>query len=173
MYIFNTLSFAFSAYTGFIDVGGRHLFFYFFESRRNPQKDDVIFWTNGGKFHLYATCRQQCPYNIVFSFILYRAAHGDRYVIIATSLQELILKDPKLIRIGPCNIVDGNKTKYNPHAWNSNANVFFIDQPVGTGFSYSDTGELVVSSKTRSTLFPPLSNLSVDSRYLQRKLQLT
>ena len=37
-----------SAYTGYIDVEARHLFFYFFESRRDPDKDDVIFWTNGG-----------------------------------------------------------------------------------------------------------------------------
>ena len=36
------------AYTGYIDVEARHLFFAFFESRRDPDKDDVIFWTNGG-----------------------------------------------------------------------------------------------------------------------------
>ena len=39
---------SFSAYTGYIDVQARHLFFYFFESRRDPDTDDVIFWTNGG-----------------------------------------------------------------------------------------------------------------------------
>ncbi len=38
----------FSAYSGYIDVEARHLFFYFFESRRNPDADDVVFWTNGG-----------------------------------------------------------------------------------------------------------------------------
>lgn len=38
-----------SAYTGYIDVEARHLFFYFFESRSDPDKDDVILWTNGGK----------------------------------------------------------------------------------------------------------------------------
>ncbi|OBZ78169.1 Carboxypeptidase Y [Grifola frondosa] len=36
------------AYTGYIDIEARHLFFYFFESRSDPDKDDVIFWTNGG-----------------------------------------------------------------------------------------------------------------------------
>ena len=37
-----------SAYTGYIDIEARHIFFYFFESRSNPATDDVIFWTNGG-----------------------------------------------------------------------------------------------------------------------------
>jgi carboxypeptidase C (cathepsin A) len=41
-------SFFLSAYTGYIDIEARHLFFYFFESRNDPDKDDVIFWTNGG-----------------------------------------------------------------------------------------------------------------------------
>ncbi len=36
------------AYTGYIDIEARHLFFYFFESRRDPDTDDVVFWTNGG-----------------------------------------------------------------------------------------------------------------------------
>ncbi|KAH9855497.1 serine carboxypeptidase [Lenzites betulinus] len=36
------------AYTGYIDIEARHLFFYFFESRRDPDTDDLVFWTNGG-----------------------------------------------------------------------------------------------------------------------------
>jgi Serine carboxypeptidase len=37
------------AYTGYIDIGPRHLFFYFFESRNDPDKDDIILWTDGGE----------------------------------------------------------------------------------------------------------------------------
>jgi hypothetical protein len=38
-----------SAYSGYIDTtAARHLFFYFFESRNDPDTDDVIFWTTGG-----------------------------------------------------------------------------------------------------------------------------
>jgi hypothetical protein len=37
-----------SVYSGYVDVEARHLFFYFFESRRDPEKDDVVMWINGG-----------------------------------------------------------------------------------------------------------------------------
>ncbi|KAH8116473.1 Alpha/Beta hydrolase protein [Phellopilus nigrolimitatus] len=37
-----------ASYTGYIDVGAKHLFFYFFESRSDPDNDDVLLWTNGG-----------------------------------------------------------------------------------------------------------------------------
>jgi carboxypeptidase C (cathepsin A) len=47
---------------------------------------------------------------------------------------------------GPCRIDGPNATKYFEHAWNDNANIFFIDQPVGVGFSYADYDEAVVSS---------------------------
>ena len=38
------------SYSGYIDAdyGTKHLFFYFFESRSDPEKDDVLMWINGG-----------------------------------------------------------------------------------------------------------------------------
>ncbi|TFK38771.1 serine carboxypeptidase [Crucibulum laeve] len=93
------------SYTGYIDIEARHLFFYFFESRNDPDKDDVIFWTNGGP---------GCSSSLGL-----------------------------FMELGPCRINDGNGTKFHPESWNSNANIFFIDQPIGVGFSYAEYGETV------------------------------
>ncbi|KAI0051789.1 alpha/beta-hydrolase [Auriscalpium vulgare] len=94
------------AYTGYIDFDAKHLFFYFFESRRDPEKDEVIFWTNGGP-----GCSS------------------------ATGL---------FMELGPCTVANATDgTKYNPFSWNTNANIFFVDQPVGVGFSYKEHGTLV------------------------------
>ncbi|XP_006457521.1 hypothetical protein AGABI2DRAFT_139843 [Agaricus bisporus var. bisporus H97] len=94
-----------NSYTGYIDIEARHLFFYFFESRNNPDTDDVIFWTNGGP---------GCSSSLGL-----------------------------FMELGPCRVKDENSTVVHPEAWNNNANVFFVDQPIGVGFSYADYGEVV------------------------------
>ncbi|KAI0048898.1 serine carboxypeptidase [Auriscalpium vulgare] len=90
-------------YTGYIDFNAKHLFFYFFESRSDPDKDDVIFWTNGGP---------GC------------ASSGGLFM-----------------ELGPCRVTNATKgPEFFPYSWNSNANIFFVDQPVNVGFSYAEYG---------------------------------
>ncbi|KAK4054862.1 hypothetical protein OIV83_000786 [Microbotryomycetes sp. JL201] len=96
--------------TGYIDAHGRSLFFYFFASRSNPDKDDVLLWTNGGPG--------------------------------GSSALGLFMEN------GPCTVSsDGNSTKSNPHSWNDAANVIFIDQPAGVGFSHSGSGVTVSTTE--------------------------
>lgn len=42
-------------------------------------------------------------------------------------------------------MVNSSSVEYNPYGWNEKANIFFVDQPIGVGFSYADYGEIVVS----------------------------
>ncbi|KAL0955847.1 hypothetical protein HGRIS_002049 [Hohenbuehelia grisea] len=98
-----------NSYTGYVDFQGRHMFFYFFESRRDPDADDVILWTNGGP---------GCSSSLGL-----------------------------FMELGPCRILDEHGPKFHPESWNSNANVFFIDQPVGAGFSYFDFEHTIATSE--------------------------
>lgn len=99
-------------YSGYYDVesesnDGRHLFFWFFESRNDPKKDPIVVWLNGGPG--------------------------------CSSLMGLFYEN------GPVSIIDATETpKFNPHSWNTNASVIYLDQPAGVGFSYTDSGEAEV-----------------------------
>lgn len=38
---------------------------------------------------------------------------------------------------GPCHFVNGSDTpSLNEHSWNNYANMLYVDQPIGVGFSY-------------------------------------
>jgi carboxypeptidase C (cathepsin A) len=43
-----------------------------------------------------------------------------------------------LMELGPCTVNDeGDSARENPNSWINSASVFFLDQPIGVGFSYS------------------------------------
>jgi carboxypeptidase D len=47
--------------------------------------------------------------------------------------------DGALMEIGPYRVGEGGKLSYNNGSWDEFANLLFVDQPVGTGFSYVNT----------------------------------
>jgi len=53
---------------------------------------------------------------------------------------------------GPCHFVNGSdKPSLNPYSWNNYANMLYVDQPTGTGFSYG--GNLLNSTNATAPYF--------------------
>jgi len=52
-------------------------------------------------------------------------------------------EDGALMEIGPYRVGEGGKLSINDGSWDEFANILFIDNPVGTGFSYVDTDSYV------------------------------
>lgn len=104
-------------YTGYLDADddSKHFFYWFFESRNDPQNDPVVLWLSGGPG--------------------------------CSSLGGLFYEN------GPSSIDENLNVVHNPHSWNNNASVIYLDQPVGTGFSYSDKGPVDTSKKAAEDLY--------------------
>ncbi|KAH7144240.1 Alpha/Beta hydrolase protein [Dactylonectria estremocensis] len=97
-----------SSVISFLSADDNHLYFWAFESRNDVARDPVILWLQGGP--------------------------GGSSVF-GGGLMELgaCLFD----RTVPISHIDTfNSTTYNPYAWNSNATVIFVDQPLDVGYSY-------------------------------------
>jgi len=51
--------------------------------------------------------------------------------------------DGAMMEIGPYRVTKDGKLTYNDGSWDEFANLLFVDNPVGTGFSYVDTDSYV------------------------------
>ena len=51
--------------------------------------------------------------------------------------------DGALMEIGPYRVKDDSHLRYNDGSWDEFTNLLFIDNPVGTGFSYVNTDSYV------------------------------
>jgi len=67
------------------------------------------------------------------------------------------------MELGPCSVKDDpkslNDTKVNPNSWNSNANIFFLDEPIGVGFSKAEHGQVSLR------ILNSISKLMIDCFY--------
>ena len=76
---------------------------------------------------------------------------------------------------GPCRITnDSSSVVPNPYSWNNEANMLFIDQPVGVGFSYGDE-KVGTSQEAAADIWTFLQIFLSDARfakYSYRKLAI-
>lgn len=62
-------------------------------------------------------------------------------------------EDGALMEIGPYRLKDDSTLEYNDGSWDEFANIMFVDNPVGTGFSYADTDSYVQSLQEMADQF--------------------
>ncbi|CAK9136640.1 unnamed protein product [Ilex paraguariensis] len=110
----------FRHYAGYIKVNeknGRALFYWFYESLTLPGEKPLVLWLNGGRI-----IRPTRFIGIKFGPGCSSVGYG--------ATQE----------IGPFIVdTDGHDLRMNPYAWTTEANMLFLESPVGVGFSYSNT----------------------------------
>lgn len=98
------------SYSGYVDTEkDEHIFFWYFESRKDPKNAPLTVWFNGGP--------------------------GSSSMI--GLFQE----------VGPCGIYPNGTLYNNEYAWNSESNLLIVDQPVTTGFSYSEVGPVIMDTR--------------------------
>lgn len=69
-----------------------------------------------------------------------------------------------LLELGPCLInKEGQGTHKNPYSWTRNSSMIFVDQPVGTGLSYTDPGVEI----------PTTSSIAAEDLYIFLQIFLT
>lgn len=76
---------------------------------------------------------------------------------------------------GPCRITnDSSSVTHNPYSWNNEANILYIDQPVGVGFSYG-TRKVGTSEEAAADIWTFIQIFLSDARfakYSSRKLAI-
>jgi hypothetical protein len=80
-----------------------------------------------------------------------------------------------MMEVGPYRVTEDGNLKYNNGSWDEFANLLFIDQPVGTGFSYVNTDSylseldqmaehMIIFLEKWFALFPEYEHDDVSSR---------
>ena len=80
--------------------------------------------------------------------------------------------DGAMMEVGPYRVREGGNLVYNNGSWDEFANLLFVDQPVGTGFSYvntdsylTDLNQMVIFLEKWFALFPEYEHDDVSCYY--------
>lgn len=122
----------FRHYSGYLNsTGAKRLHYWFVESQREPSKDPLVLWLNGGPgcSSLDGECGAA---SATLALRSCGRAQVDSAALVLSGL--LYEHGPYLIND------DGATLRTNPYAWNLVSNVLYMEAPAGVGFSYSEAG---------------------------------
>ncbi|ETO20955.1 hypothetical protein RFI_16249 [Reticulomyxa filosa] len=131
----------FRQFSGYLDANdGRQLFYWFVESQDDPLTDPLIMWTNGKRKRTVLYMRVRPLIITLTNNYIYI------YIYIYIGLLGLLSEH------GPF-WVDPNLQLYvNEYSWNTKANIFYIEQPYGVGFSVLDANDSYVTGDKNASL---------------------
>jgi carboxypeptidase D len=107
-------------YAGLIPIDENrenNIFYWLVESPTESASKPLIIWLNGGLF----------LYVLLFLFL-------DPWCFVGPGCSSM---DGLWLELGPFRLDDKHSVTLNPSSWHNVANILFVDQPVGTGFSFT------------------------------------
>ena len=123
-------------FSGFLNITStRFLHYMYFESERDPKTDSVIFWTNGGPGNGLTLKRVVHLFSLTMKNFLFCT------ILILTGCSGLL---GLYTEFGPWRAGSNITLIRNPFSWTRLANIVFLEQPIGVGFSH--TSEPVTST---------------------------
>ncbi|KAL9259164.1 Serine carboxypeptidase-like 18-like protein [Drosera capensis] len=124
--------------TGYVSVNESELFYYFIKSQGHPRRDPLILYLNGGPGCSGLTgFFYQIEIEIGNGVATISALMSAKAGPLAFNLTDYDGGLPTLLSVS--------------YSWTKTANIIFLDAPVGTGFSYSNSSSAYNVSDTAST----------------------
>jgi hypothetical protein len=115
------------------------LFFWLFESQTNPSTDPLVVWLNGGP---------GCSSMIGMFCSITEGGFYSLYLRLLF-LSWFVLLVGLFLENGPFKINEDMTLRLNPFSWNRQANILYVDQPVGTGMSFIANQTGLVTNQTQ------------------------
>lgn len=142
-----SVPFTSNIYAGLIQLDKfreKNIFYWLFEAKNNKETAPLIIWLNGGKNNICSYA-----YSVVqICITIYH--HNDLLIHVYYELRDIgpgcSSNDGLFLELGPLRFSDENTLIINEHSWHENANLLFIDQPVGTGLSFTKKKEFYPTS---------------------------
>jgi hypothetical protein len=154
--------------SGYFNITGTRdaaYFYWLFESRGNPSTDPLVVWLTGGPVGGEGGRKGRSEGGTRLDMGMGGSEPDTR--TLTTSPPSFLFEKgcssilALFVENGPCSVNEfGNGTLPNPYSWNSNANILWIDQPVGKEGGREkgrEGGEGRAGNRAAQLVLPPFS----------------